>query len=311
MSGALLATAHVKRPRHPLTRVLLLVAALLLGLVALIAWCWTDAQRYPIAALARTAPQSTAMMRQRAAEAARSGRALRIDQRWVPYDRISPMLRRAVLVAEDDAFFEHGGFDWNEINASMRANLEKHRVVRGGSTITQQLARNLFLGDGRNPTRKLTEAFIAMRLERTLGKRRIFELYLNLIEWGDGVFGIEAASRHDFGVSAAGLNARQAVLLAAVIINPRRFSVSAPTSRIQRRARIIASRLRRRGLLPGVEYELAIDAPAGSILPTTPSAAAIPLIADSSLNEPVGTMAPEPGATAAGSPDSLAQGIPR
>ena len=292
MSGALLATAHVKRPPHPLKRVLLLLAASVLGLAALVAWCWTDAQRFPIAELAGTTPRITAMMRQRTAEAARSGRSLQIDQRWVPYDRISPMLRRAVLVAEDDAFFEHGGFDWNEINASMKANLEKRKVVRGGSTITQQLARNLFLGDGRNPLRKLTEAFIAMRLERTLGKRRIFELYLNLIEWGDGVFGIESAARHNFRVSALGLNARQSVLLAAVIINPRRFSVSNPTSRIQRRARIIASRLRRRGLLPGVEYELAIDAPAGSILPTTPSAAAIPLIADSTLNEPDTVMTP-------------------
>ena len=309
MSGALLATAHVKHPPHPLKRILLLLAALVVGLAALAAWCWTDAQRFPIGALARSAPRSTAMMRQRAAEASRSGRSLQIDQRWIPYDRISPLLRHAVLVAEDDAFFEHGGFDWNEINASMKANLEKHKVVRGGSTITQQLARNLFLGDGRNPARKLTEAFIAMRLERTLGKRRIFELYLNLIEWGDGVFGIEAAARHDFRVSAAGLNARQAVLLAAVIINPRRFSVSSPTSRIQRRARIIASRLRRRGLLPGAEYELAIDAPAGSILPTTPPAAAIPLIADSSLNEPEAGPSPEPGA--AGPPDSLARTSPR
>src|SRR5207244_7739094 len=120
----------------------------------------------------------------------RHDRTLRIDQRWVPYGRISPLLRRAVLVAEDDAFFQHGGLDWNEINASMRRDLEQRHVVRGGSTITQQLARNLFLGDQRTIVRKLTEAFLAVRLERELGKRRIFELYLNLIEWGDGVYGI-------------------------------------------------------------------------------------------------------------------------
>src|SRR6185295_11983476 len=116
-------------------------------------------------------------MRERERQAAERGEPYRIDQRWVPYSRISPLLRRAILVAEDDAFFVHGGLDWNEIQASARVNLEKHRVVRGGSTITQQLAKNLFLGDSRTVTRKLEEAFLAMRLERALGKRRIFELY--------------------------------------------------------------------------------------------------------------------------------------
>lgn len=237
---------------------------LLLGLVAIagfVGWCAARAWTYPVDDLARRAPERTALMRQREREARERGVALRIDRRWVPYDRISPLLRRAVLVAEDDAFFSHGGLDWNEIQASAKANIEKRRIVRGGSTITQQLAKNLFLGDRRTPDRKLIELFVAFRLERALTKRRILELYLNLIEWGDGIFGAEAAARRHFGVSAAGLSPRQAGLLAAVIINPRRYSPKQPTRRIEKRVRTIASRLKRRGVLDGEQYRRMIGAP--------------------------------------------------
>ena len=240
-------------------RALLLLAVLALGgLAALTALSAARAGLHDVAALARRAPRRTALMRQRAAEAARKGRAFGVSQVWTPYDRISPLLRRAVLVAEDDAFYQHGGLDWNELKAAARRNLEERRVVRGGSTITQQLAKNLFLGDRRTLTRKLTEVFLAMRMERALGKRRIFELYLNQIEWGDGVFGAEAAARRYFGVSAADLAPRQAVLLAAVIINPRRYSVVEPSRRIERRVRMIASRLRRRGVLSEAQYAEAV-----------------------------------------------------
>ena len=193
-----------------------------------------------------------------AREAQQAGRAFVPEQQWVSYDDVSPLLRRAVLVAEDDAFFSHSGLDWNEIRASARRDLAAGRVVRGGSTITQQLAKNLYLGDERSLARKFKEMILAVRMERALGKRRIFELYLNEIEWGDGVFGIEAAARRDFGVSASALNPRQAVLLAAVIINPRRYSAISPEPRIQRRAGIIASRLHRRGALDDREYQLAL-----------------------------------------------------
>ena len=301
MSGAVLAAAGADRRRGPWRRLALTFALIVLALAGFVAWSWIDAQRYPVENLARAFPARTALMAQRAAEAERTHRRFRVDQRWVGYDRVAPVLRRAVLVAEDDAFFVHGGFDWNEINAAMKANLVRHRVVRGGSTITQQLARNLFLGDQRTPARKLTEAFLAMRLERSLDKRRIFELYLNLIEWGDGVFGIEAAARHYFHVPAAALDPRQSVLLAAVIINPRRFSVLDPSRRIARRARIIASRLRRRGALDIAQYERAIDAPAGSLMQVAPSPPAVSMAADSSLVEPdLGTNAPaEPAPTPA------------
>jgi len=253
--------------------------------------------RFPVEPLARQAPKVTAFMRYRAAEARRADRRYRIDQRWIPYSSISRTLRRAVLIAEDDAFFSHDGLDWDEIRSSARANLERGRIVRGGSTITQQLAKNLFLGPSRTPLRKLEEVFLAVRLERALGKRRIFELYLNEIEWGEGIFGIEAASRRYFGVSARDLDARQSVLLAAVIINPRRYSIHAPNRRIERRVRIIAGRMLRRGFLDENGYRLAIGAP---LLP--------PAVPEDSLRSesqsPVEEVPPDSAAPAPAMPDS-------
>jgi monofunctional biosynthetic peptidoglycan transglycosylase len=242
-------------------RALAVLAAVIAGLALLRAGLLAVEAGLPdVRDLARHAPHVTALMRQRRAQAARQGRRYRPDQRWVPYERVSPLLRRAVLIAEDDAFYSHGGLDWNEIRASARKNLERGRVVRGGSTITQQLAKNLYLGDERTLTRKLKEVLLAVRLERALGKRRIFELYLNLIEWGDGIYGIEAAAERYFGVPAAALDARQAVRLAAVIINPRRYSPTRPAARIERRARIIASRMLRRGYLSPEQYREAVGA---------------------------------------------------
>ncbi len=273
-------------------RALLVLALLALGgLAALTALSAARAGLYGVAGLAKAAPRRTARMRQREREARRAGRPYRVTQVWVPYDRVSPLLRRAVLVAEDDAFYQHGGLDWNELAAAARKNLEKRRVVRGGSTITQQLAKNLYLGDGRTLTRKLTEVFLALRMERALSKRRIFELYLNLIEWGDGTFGAEAAARRYFGTGAADLTPRQAVLLAAVIINPRRFSVLHPPRRIERRVRLIAGRLRRRGALSQEQYDEVVGnrppvpwwwLPEPSAPETTPPAPAESAAADTS-----------------------------
>jgi len=211
--------------------------------------------------LARRAPAETSLMRARAREARDEGRPVRVEKRWVPYDRISPLLRRAVLIAEDDAFYDHGGLDWNEMRASARANVNRGRVIRGGSTITQQLAKNLYLGEERTITRKLKEALLAVRLERALTKRRIFELYLNCIEWGPGVYGAEAASRHWFGHPASSLTPREAALLAAIIINPRKFSPLDPGKRIQRRTQMILSRMHRRGFLNDTQYAEALGLP--------------------------------------------------
>jgi len=253
---------------------LVLAAALLLALLLAVP-AVLEGLRHPVAGLATRVPRRTALMLAREAEARRHGRAPITRQAWVPYERISPRLRRAVLIAEDDAFFSHGGLDWNEIRASAHANWRARRLVRGGSTITQQLARNLFLGERRTLDRKLAEIVLAWRIERALSKRRIFELYLNLIEWGDGVYGVEAASRYWYGASAASLSPREAAGLAAVIINPRRFSPVEPSRRIERRIRMIVTRMERRGFLTRDEAERALGRAPAVPAPTDSTAPAI------------------------------------
>jgi monofunctional biosynthetic peptidoglycan transglycosylase len=193
--------------------------------------------------LARTNPSTTAFMELRAAEAAREGHTVRRVQRWVPYSQISPAFKRAVLVAEDAAFWDHEGVDYDELRKSIQVNWEQGRAVRGASTITQQLAKNLYLTPSRNPLRKLRELVIARRFEAALFKARIFEIYLNVIEWGEGIWGAEAAARTYFGIPASAVNAEQAALLAGAIINPRVHNPGRPTARLRRRQQIILSRM--------------------------------------------------------------------
>jgi monofunctional biosynthetic peptidoglycan transglycosylase len=211
-----------------------------------------------VRSLAKDNPRTTAFMELRIREAAEAGRPFTIRQRWVPYAHIASTLRRAVLVAEDAAFFEHDGVDLKELRASLEANWEDGRFTRGASTITQQLAKNLYLSPSRNPMRKLKELMITRRLEAALTKRRILEIYLNVIEWGDGVFGAEAAARAYFGKPAAALTADESALLAGAIINPREHSPAHPSARLRRRQQIIA---RRMGVKP----------PAALIPSTTPA----------------------------------------
>jgi monofunctional biosynthetic peptidoglycan transglycosylase len=192
----------------------------------------------------RTAfPTTTAFMDLRARDARQRGRPVRPSYRPVPYGRIAPALKRAVLVAEDAAFWDHDGVDWKELRAAMQTYWEKGGELRGGSTITQQLAKNLYLSPSRNPYRKLVELAIARRLEAELGKTRIFELYLNVIEWGDQVWGAEAASRLYFNRPASDVSSEQAALLAGAIINPRVYSPARPRARLLRRQRIILGRM--------------------------------------------------------------------
>ena len=146
-----------------------------------------------------------------------------LQHRWVPYQRISNNLKRALIVAEDASFVDHEGFDWEGIQNAYLKNLRKGKIVAGGSTISQQLAKNLFLSTKRTPWRKLEEAAITLMLEAVMDKQRIFEIYLNVIEWGNGVFGAEAAARHYFQVSAAQLSVEQAAKLAAMVPNPRYY----------------------------------------------------------------------------------------
>jgi monofunctional biosynthetic peptidoglycan transglycosylase len=194
--------------------------------------------------LEKTNPRTTAFMELRKQEAAAAGRTrFAIRHTWVPYNRISPMLKRAVIVTEDAAFFDHDGIDIDEIKASLERNWEEGQFLRGGSTITQQLAKNLYLSPSRNPMRKAKELFIARRLEAALTKQRIFEIYLNMIEWGDGIFGCEAAARAYFGKSCAGLTMAESALMAGAIINPREHSPAKPTRRLLRRQQIIMRRM--------------------------------------------------------------------
>ena len=146
-----------------------------------------------------------------------------LKHRWVPYKRISSNLKRALIAAEDANFVDHEGFDWEGIAKAYEKNLKKGKIVAGGSTISQQLAKNLFLSTKRTPWRKGEEALITLMLEAVMDKQRIFEIYLNIIEWGDGVFGAEAAAQHYFGVSAADLSPEQAAKLAAMVPNPRYY----------------------------------------------------------------------------------------
>jgi monofunctional glycosyltransferase len=190
-------------------------------------------------------PAVTALMQLRADQARAEGRAPRRVQRWVSYAHVSPDLRRAVLLAEDSAFWQHAGVDLEQVRESLEIDLERWSFARGASTITQQLAKNLYLSPSKNPLRKLTELAITRRLEAELSKRRILEIYLNVIEWGDGVYGVEAAARVYFHKSAAALGPDEAAMLAACIVNPRSMNPSRPSGRLVRRQRLILERMAR------------------------------------------------------------------
>lgn len=225
-------------------------ALLLLPLLAA-AWLGWEWLAFPdTASLARTNPASTAWMELREREAKKAKRPVRRRQEWRPLSSISPHLKNAVLVTEDAAFFQHEGIDYDEIREAMKINLEKGEIVRGASTITQQLAKNLYLSPARTPRRKVRELLITRSLEKNLTKRRIFELYLNVIEWGDGIYGAEAAARAYYGKSAARLGREEAAALAAVIINPRRYSPVSPNRRIRSRIRTIRARMERARYYP-------------------------------------------------------------
>jgi monofunctional biosynthetic peptidoglycan transglycosylase len=188
-------------------------------------------------------PQTTAFIELRARQAEARGEPVRRVQRWVAYSRISPNLKRAVLVAEDSAFWQHDGIDYQQLKESMETNLERMEFARGASTITQQLAKNLYLSPSKNPIRKLRELLIARRLEAELSKQRILELYLNVIEWGSGIYGAEAAARSYFGKSAADLTPWESALLAASIPNTRLFDPGHPSARLVRRQEMVLRRM--------------------------------------------------------------------
>jgi monofunctional glycosyltransferase len=195
-------------------------------------WWWKDHN-----------PGSTAFMDARLEQMRETNPAAKLQQSWVSYTQISDSLKRAVVVAEDSKFVDHEGFDWEAIEKAREKNRKKGKVVAGGSTISQQLAKNLFLSASRTPWRKGEEALITVMIEQVMDKRRILEIYLNVIEWGDGVFGAEAAARHYYNTSAAKLGPEGAARLAAIIPNPRFYDRIRNTPFINRKTQTILARM--------------------------------------------------------------------
>ena len=215
-----------------------LVAALAAIVVLWLAWIAAHVAWY------RTnPPRETAFMAQRMDEARAKNPDARLRYTWVPYAKISPQLKRAMIVAEDAKFSEHTGFDWEGIQNALDKNRKKGHVVAGGSTITQQLAKNLFLSPSKSWLRKGQEAVVTVLLEAMLPKQRILELYLNVIEWGNGVFGAEAAAQRYFGIPAAQLSAEQAARLAAMAPSPRLFERRPDSAYLAGRVATILARM--------------------------------------------------------------------
>ena len=188
-------------------------------------------------------PGTTRFMELRLSEMQIKQPQARLKQQWVPYERISVHLKRAMIAAEDAKFVDHEGFDWEGIQKAMEKNQKKGRLAAGGSTISQQLAKNLFLTPSKTFWRKGNETVITLLLENLWSKRRIFEVYLNVIEWGNGVFGAEAAARHYYGVGAAQLGPEQAARLAGMVPNPRFYDRNRGAPGLARKSAIILRRM--------------------------------------------------------------------
>ena len=202
-----------------------------------------------LAKLKKENPKKTALMEYREKKLREKGRKYRVDQSWVPYSKISPYLIKAVLIAEDDKFWNHEGFDYEGIQKAIEKDLKAKKFKFGGSTITQQLARNLFLSPEKSLTRKISEAVITWRMEKALSKRRILELYLNVAEWGEGIFGAEAASRYYFGKPSSELAPEEAARLAATLPNPRRYRPVGDQQYVINRSNLIYSIMIQRGIV--------------------------------------------------------------
>jgi monofunctional glycosyltransferase len=254
---------------------------LLLAAAPLLAAGWVIAglpARYEVRALARSNPGRTSVMRQREEEARQAKRMPRTAQVWVPLSRVSRHLVHAVLAAEDQKFFGHEGVDWEAIEKAVEEDRRGLRFGRGGSTITQQLAKNLFFTTDRSFVRKAREVIVARWLEEDLGKRRILELYLNVIEWGDGLYGAQAAAQRYYGKPASALDAAEAAGLAAMIPNPRRINPRVNAARHARAQRRVLWLMRGAGYLGRDASGLGAEPPpedvddGGDDVPPEPSA---------------------------------------
>ncbi|MFA6433276.1 MAG: monofunctional biosynthetic peptidoglycan transglycosylase [Elusimicrobiales bacterium] len=203
-----------------------------------------------VTSLKKKNPEVTAYMLIKERQAAAAGKKLRRDMTWTGWEGISENLKHAVLVAEDGSFYRHSGVEWESMRQALKADWRTKTLAKGGSTITQQVAKNLYLSPSKNPLRKIKEILIARKLERTLGKRRIFEIYLNIAEWGKGIYGAQAAARAYFGKNASELTPEEAAALAAVLPSPRRYSPTKGTRFMERQKSRIIGRMRASGYLP-------------------------------------------------------------
>jgi monofunctional glycosyltransferase len=242
--------ATKKRRWVPAVAVALIALATCLGALG---WSLPD-----VRPLARRAPRTTAFVDLRRQEAAAEGRKLDVRWMWRPLARISPFLREAVVLSEDARFFEHEGVDWDALEHAAERNWKRGRVAMGGSTITQQVAKNLYLSPSKNPLRKLRELLISRRLEAELSKERILEIYLNVAEWGDGVFGAEAAAQRWFGVPASELGPVEAARLAIALPNPRLRAPSVNTRELNRRAARLVQAFWREHLIDADAFQAAL-----------------------------------------------------
>jgi len=235
---------------HKVSTALLFLLALVVAELASLPW-------FAVVRMKAQNPAETALMRQRSAEAQAAGKPYRATQKWISLSLIPKQVVDAVVVAEDGTFFTHGGVDWFEVRESLEKDIQERRAARGGSTITQQVAKNLFLSTSKDPVRKMKELAITFLLEQALTKDRILEIYLNIVEWGPGIFGIEAASEAYFGRHAEDLTLDQAARLAAVIPSPLRHRPDGDGAYVLRRRGIVLARMEARSMIPAVRFSTA------------------------------------------------------
>ncbi len=211
-----------------------------------------------VSRLRREYPKKTALMEYREKQSGQKGKKFKPYQVWVPLSKVSPYLIKAVLIAEDDKFWRHEGFDFEAIQKAIEKDIKGRRFRYGGSTISQQLARNLYLSPKKTVFRKMREAAITWKIERSVPKKRILELYLNVAEWGDGIFGAEAASRHYFGKPSSELSPHEAARLAIILPNPRRYSPAGNQPYVVNRSNLIYRIMMQRGIVPPQDEEMEI-----------------------------------------------------
>jgi monofunctional biosynthetic peptidoglycan transglycosylase len=245
----------LKPKKQPARKLKILLIVILAGLLALSLFTGYFFLTLPDVEYFNTQnPPTTALIEQRKAEAQKKGKTLTVRQKWVSFDTIPGILKKTVIVSEDAAFYQHDGIDYYELKEAIKRNLKEGKKVRGGSTITQQLAKNLFLSTEKSYYRKIREFFIAKKLEQHLSKDRIFHLYLNIIELGNGIFGVEAASRYYFKKPVSGLNLEETVRLAAVLPKPLKLTPLSNSRYMKWRAKLLLDRLKKYEYITDEEY---------------------------------------------------------